>query len=85
MAVPADAAGERLDRFVGALDEVGSRAAAERLVGEGKVLVDGEPRAKSHRLEGGEELTVEVPERAPSTLVAEEVPLVLVHSWSISL
>ena len=79
MAVPADAAGERLDRFVGALDQVGSRAAAERLVGEGKVLVDGEPRAKSHRLEGGEEVSVEVPERAPSTLVAEDVPLGVVY------
>jgi 23S rRNA pseudouridine1911/1915/1917 synthase len=79
VAVPADAAGERLDRFVGALDQVGSRAAAERLVGEGKVLVDGEPRAKSHRLEGGEEVTVEVPERGPSTFVAEEVPLGVVY------
>ena len=54
--VPPGAAGERLDRYLASLPEVGSRAAAERLLGDGAVLVDGEPRAKSHRLAGGEEL-----------------------------
>lgn len=54
--VPPEAAGERLDRYLASLPEVGSRAAAERLLGDGAVLVDGEPRAKSHRLAGGEEL-----------------------------
>jgi 23S rRNA pseudouridine1911/1915/1917 synthase len=33
---------------------VGSRAAAERLIGAGAVRVDGSPREKSHRLEAGE-------------------------------
>jgi 23S rRNA pseudouridine1911/1915/1917 synthase len=79
VAVPPNAAGERLDRFVAALEEVGSRTAAERLVSEGKVLVDGEQRPKSHRLEGGEELSVEVPDRSASALVPEEVPLEVVY------
>jgi 23S rRNA pseudouridine1911/1915/1917 synthase len=76
VAVPAEAAGERLDRFLASLPEVGTRAAAERLIEEGAVLVDGSPRPKSHRLEGGEELQVEV--REPETrgeLQAEELPL----------
>jgi 23S rRNA pseudouridine1911/1915/1917 synthase len=52
---------------------VGSRAAAERLFAQG-VLVDGEARAKSHRLAGGEEVEFDAPEpEAP--LQAEEVPL----------
>jgi 23S rRNA pseudouridine1911/1915/1917 synthase len=59
-AVPETAAGERLDRFVSAIPGVGSRAAAERLLAAGKVLVDGLPRPKSHRLEGGEEVTVDL-------------------------
>jgi 23S rRNA pseudouridine1911/1915/1917 synthase len=63
VAAPSEAAGERLDRFLGALEIVGSRASAERLLGEGKVLVDGVPRPKSHRLEGGEEVDLELPER----------------------
>ncbi len=56
--VPPEAAGERLDRFLAG--EVGSRAAAERAVAAG-VLVDGRPRPKSYRLEGGE--LVEPPPR----------------------
>jgi 23S rRNA pseudouridine1911/1915/1917 synthase len=76
VAVPAEAAGERLDRFLASLPEIGSRAAAERLVEEGAALVDGTRRPKSHRLEGGEELELEV--RDPGTrsvLQAEELPL----------
>jgi 23S rRNA pseudouridine1911/1915/1917 synthase len=69
--VPAEAAGERLDRFLAS--RLGSRAAAERAV-EAGALVDGATRAKSFRLSGGEELEladagepepVEVPERPP--------------------
>jgi 23S rRNA pseudouridine1911/1915/1917 synthase len=57
---------------------VASRAAAERLLGAGGVLVDGERRAKSHRLEGGEELALEPPAEPPAA-VAEEVGLRVVH------
>jgi 23S rRNA pseudouridine1911/1915/1917 synthase len=73
--VPDEAAGERLDRFVATLDAVGSRTLAERLVGEGAVRVDGERRAKSYRLEGGEELELDEPEQTSGRLEAEEVPL----------
>src|SRR5262245_5459955 len=60
LSVPAEAAGERLDRFIAT--HVGSRAAAERAV-EAGVLVDGRPRPKSYRLEGGERvrLAAQVP------------------------
>jgi 23S rRNA pseudouridine1911/1915/1917 synthase len=75
VAVPADAAGERLDRFIASLPEVGSRAAAERLLAAGDVLLDGAARSKSHRLEGGEELVLELPEAGPAELVAEQLPL----------
>jgi 23S rRNA pseudouridine1911/1915/1917 synthase len=40
---------------------VGSRGAAERLLAAGAVLVDGEARAKSHKLAGGEEISIEPP------------------------
>jgi 23S rRNA pseudouridine1911/1915/1917 synthase len=71
LAVPAEAAGERLDRFLAAAPGIGSRAEAERLVGEGRVLVDGARRPKSYRLAGGEAIAVDVPERRPSELVPE--------------
>ena len=62
--VPDGAAGERLDRFLAGLPEIGSRAVAERLLGAGGVLVDGRARLKSYKLEGGEELEFEPPARA---------------------
>ncbi|HEX3056635.1 MAG TPA: RluA family pseudouridine synthase [Gaiellaceae bacterium] len=73
--VPEEAAGERLDRFLAGLPEIGSRAVAERLLRDGGVLVDGAPRAKSARLAGGEELEFEAPGPVTSTLVPEEMEL----------
>jgi 23S rRNA pseudouridine1911/1915/1917 synthase len=67
--VPAEAAGERLDRFLAS--QLGSRAAAERAV-EAGALVDGIARAKSYRLHGGEEL--EVPEVTAPARVAPPAP-----------
>ncbi len=65
LAVPADAAGVRLDRFLST--HLGSRAAAERAVELG-ALVDGVARAKSFRLEGGEE--VELAAETPAAVQA---------------
>ena len=62
--VPAEAAGERLDRWLSTLPEIGSRAAAERaLLG---ALVDGRPRPKSWKLQGGEELEIDLPSLQPA-------------------
>ena len=70
--VPESAAGTRLDRFLAEVPEVGSRAAAERLLAGAAVRVDGASRAKSHRLVGGEELEFEPP-AAPTAGVEPEV------------
>jgi 23S rRNA pseudouridine1911/1915/1917 synthase len=73
--VPPDAAGERLDRFLSGLPEVGSRAAAGRLLSEGGVRVNGSREPKSHRLAPGDVLDVSVPERRPSALEPEQLDL----------
>ncbi len=70
-------AGRRLDAVVAELPGVGSRTAAERLVTAGDVLVDGQRRPKSFRLEGGEGLDVTLPEARE--LVAESLALDIVH------
>ena len=72
--MPPSAAGERLDRFLTEIEGVGSRSAAERLLAEGKVLVDGAARPKSHRLEGGERVEVELGPR-PAGLAPEPIEL----------
>ena len=75
--VPEEAAGLRLDRFLAGLPEVGSRSAAERLLRDRAVVVDGDPAEKSTRLEGGEEIELDaasVP-RSATPLEAEDVGL----------
>jgi 23S rRNA pseudouridine1911/1915/1917 synthase len=71
--VPEEAAGSRLDRFLAALDEVGSRAAAERLIESGTVTVDGAAARKSLRLSEGQR--VSFPEPEPATTALEPVDL----------
>jgi 23S rRNA pseudouridine1911/1915/1917 synthase len=73
--VPEAAAGTRLDRFLADLEDVGTRAAAERLLADGSVTVDGAARAKSHRLEGGEEVAYEPPVAEAVVPVEIDVPL----------
>jgi len=73
--VPDEAAGERLDRFLASLPELGSRGVAERLLDTGTVLVDGRPLGKSHRLAGGEELEFEPPQEVATELTPEPMNL----------
>ena len=64
--VPDEAAGERLDRFLASLPEIGSRAVAERLLEAGACSSTARRAAKSHKLAGGEEVEFEPPAREPS-------------------
>ena len=74
--VSEEQAGARLDTALAARDEIGSRAAAERLLAAGAVRVDGEPRPKSHRLAGRERVEVELPEPVPLRAEAIDVHVV---------
>ncbi len=63
LTAPAEAAGERLDRFLAG--PLGSRAVAQRLIEAGQVRVDGAARGKQHRLAGGEEIVVDPADPRP--------------------
>ncbi len=78
--VAPEAAGERLDRHLAGLAEVGSRSAAERLLEAGAVLVDGAIRGKSHRLAGGETIDVELPQESRATPAAEPPELTVAYA-----
>ena len=56
--------------------ELDSRALAERLIASGAVLVDGERRAKSFRLEGGEEIGAEIPDEVELQAETLDIPIV---------
>jgi 23S rRNA pseudouridine1911/1915/1917 synthase len=60
--------------------EVGSRAAAERLLETGSVLVDGRARGKSHKLAGGEEIEFELPAPVAPEPVDPLPELTVVHA-----
>ncbi len=79
LTVPADRAGERLDRFLPAAVPGISRARAQRLIEEGNVRLGGAVVRPSTRLKGGESLTVVVPPPVPLELVAEDLPIRLLY------
>ncbi len=84
LTVPPEAAGERLDVFLSA--HVGSRTAAQKLIDEGLVTVDGAPKPKRHAVGAGQRVAVAAaPERpapeappAPFTIRYEDEHLLVV-------
>ena len=77
--VPNDAAGTRLDRFLAGRAEIGSRAAAERLLEDGAVRVDGSGRPKSHKLSGGETIEADTSLLEREPLAPEQVSFTVVY------
>ena len=71
-------AGERLDVALAAHAGL-SRAAAQRLIAGGLVLVDAAPARKKHVLRAGEEVVWQVPPPPPGILTAEPVPFTIVY------
>jgi len=67
--------GRRLDAVIGEVEEVGSRAEAQRLIDAGRVLVDGRVVAKRHLMAAGETVVVRPAPPVMSELVPEEVPM----------
>jgi 23S rRNA pseudouridine1911/1915/1917 synthase len=75
---PAEA-GKRLDAALGALPQIGSRAAAQRLIDDSAVTVDGQRRAKRHVLSEGERIEVVIDDREPATPADPSAPHEIVH------
>lgn len=77
--VPPEAAGSRADVFLASALSGLSRAAAQRLLDDGSVCLDGRPIRKNLRLGGGETLEVELPEARDSAVEPEQIPLDIVY------
>jgi 23S rRNA pseudouridine1911/1915/1917 synthase len=70
----------RLDRALGELFPHQSRNFLAKLVTAGKVRVAGAAAVKpSHRVEEGQEVTVEVPPAAPSSMASQDLPLTILY------
>ncbi|HZZ84595.1 MAG TPA: RluA family pseudouridine synthase [Anaeromyxobacteraceae bacterium] len=77
--MPAELAGTRLDVAVTRLAPDLTRARVQRLLAEGAVSLDGRAAKPSSKLRGGEELRLSIPDPEPSGLLAQELPLSVLH------
>lgn len=73
--VPAAAAGRRLDRVVGQLEPIGSRARARQLIERGLVQVDGQLRKPAFAVAEGMRVAVELPPEEPLAARPEAIPI----------
>lgn len=74
--------GDRLDRFAaGAFPEL-SRAHAQKLIDEGRLLINGRRAKASQRLEAGDAVSLELPPPEPVALEPEDLPLDVVFEDS---
>lgn len=68
----------RVDVAVASVAQI-SRAHAQRLIGDGRALVDGQQRRASDRLTGGEHLSVELSAPPDASLEPESIPLTVAY------
>lgn len=78
LTVSAAQAGARLDSFLAEGAGI-SRAAAARLIEEGRVCISGRAAAKNTRLSEGDEVSYEIPAPRESEAVAEDIPLDIIY------
>lgn len=78
---PADAS-KRLDVYVSESVPGVTRSAAQRLIAEGLVTVDGQSERNSYRLRAGQLVAVTLPEVKATEIVAEAMPLAVVYEDS---
>ena len=79
MTLFADTAGERLDAFSARSVEGLTRSAAQRLLDEGCVLVNGKPGKKNLKLNISDEVSVAIPEPKTVDIEARDIPLDIVY------
>ena len=78
--VSPDQHGLRLDKFLAGEVPNTSRAQLQRLIDEGRVTVARVPVPKANtQVRDGDRITLDVPDTAPSTLVAEDLPLPILY------
>ncbi len=77
--VPAEAEGQRLDRFLTSVIEL-SRSQIRARIDAGDVLIDGaRPTKAGQPLLGGEAIAVTIPPPPPTTALPEDIPLDVVY------
>ena len=79
MILHADSSGERLDAFLARCDQNLSRSAAQKLIADGLVRLNGRTGKKNDRLEPGDTVEYTLPEPKAVDIVATEMDLSIVY------
>lgn len=72
----------RLDRYLSEAEKLLTRSQIQRLIKSGMITVDGSETKPSHKLRGGELISVVIPEPVDSHLTPEPIPLNIVYEDS---
>ena len=72
-------AGSRLDAFLALNLEGKTRSAVQKLMDQGKVLVNGKTGRKNDKVKPGDSIQVEIPEPEPLELLPQDIPLDIVY------
>ena len=75
----ADRAGERADQFLARMLPELTRSAAQRLLEEGAVTLNGLPVKKNYKTGLGDELVLALPDPAPIDVVPQNIPLDVIY------
>ncbi len=70
---------ERLDKFLSAMLPDQSRSYLQKIIKDGNVLVNGEPKKSSYRLEDRDEVTADLPELKSPDIEPENIPLNILY------
>ena len=79
MTLFADISGERLDAFLARTGEELSRSAAQKLIEEGLVTLNGKPGKKNDKLNMGDRVDYQIPEPKEVDIAPKEMPLDIVY------
>ena len=74
-----DAPGQRADQFLAAALPQLTRSAAQKLLEEGAVTLNGRPVKKNYKTAPGDELMVVLPDPAPVDILPQDIPLDVVY------
>lgn len=70
---------KRLDRFLANREPILSRAALQRLIGDGRITVNGRRIKPSHSIKPGDRIVLDIPRPEPIDLKPEPIPLTILH------
>ena len=79
MLAPEECAGQRLDKAISEMLPSVSRSMAQKLIGEGSVILNGKTAGKSDKVRSGDEITVFVPDPVEREAVPQDIPLDIVY------